>query len=276
MKEKIVVVNNHKISTYYSDYNNNSSHRVVFLHGNSLSAKIFENQFNSDILGGFELIAIELPGHGNSSKFTGFDQKYSYSHLVELLITLINQLDIADSFFVGNSLSGNLLFEILPDLKPIKGIMVNGAPPFNIPFNPQLMVLPSPDSMLFSKGPLTDGEITAMASLLLTENSIYEPFINSIIKNCDENFRSDLLKSVIFGDFSNQVDKINNTNIPLCIFNGESEKICNIQYIIDCVAPARLYKNKIHHIKNSSHLPFLENPKVFNELLRDFVVTNSN
>ena len=53
-----------KIAVYESQSNGKC---ILLLHGNSESAEIFKNQFESSLSDTFHLAAIDLPGHGGSS-----------------------------------------------------------------------------------------------------------------------------------------------------------------------------------------------------------------
>ena len=40
---------------------------LVFLHGNSLSSQTYEHQFSGSLSDNFRLLALDFPGHGESS-----------------------------------------------------------------------------------------------------------------------------------------------------------------------------------------------------------------
>ena len=51
---------------YNSTQSNFKPITVVLLHGNSQSSVVWKNQLSSDLFGSMHLVAMDLPGHGNS------------------------------------------------------------------------------------------------------------------------------------------------------------------------------------------------------------------
>ncbi|MDD4976223.1 MAG: alpha/beta hydrolase [Bacteriovorax sp.] len=165
MKNFFININDHKIS-YYDNCSDGQS--IIFIHGNSHNGKNFWKQFSEPLLSKFRLIAIDLPGHGNSSPdFT--DEAYSLSCYANTLQSFVEELGLNNSLFVGHSLGGHILLEGISKLNA-KGLLIYGTPPIGIPLNPSVF-LPHPDFKLFFKGELTDREAMSFASACFTYDS---------------------------------------------------------------------------------------------------------
>ena len=93
--------------TYFGNENNPTT--ILFIHGNSLSNEYFTKQLNSNLNNHFRLIALDLPGHGNSEK----SDHYSFPLLVEVVQEFIKKKITSNFFVVGHSLGGHIASSLL-------------------------------------------------------------------------------------------------------------------------------------------------------------------
>ena len=73
---------------------------IVFVHGNSLSMKNFVNQFNDMRFDEFELVAVDLPGHGNSYFSKNPETDYRIEELSNSLVKFVNNEINKRMFFI--------------------------------------------------------------------------------------------------------------------------------------------------------------------------------
>ncbi len=65
MEHQFLQINNIRLA--YVEQNLTATKTIIFVHGNSLSSKMWQKQFNSELLKEYRLIAFDLPAHGKSS-----------------------------------------------------------------------------------------------------------------------------------------------------------------------------------------------------------------
>ena len=88
MKPNNIKINNSQI--HFLEANPSANVCILFIHGNSLSAATFEKQLNSKELSEYRMIALDLPGCGQSEKLN----HYSLQKLSELLVEFILKLEL--------------------------------------------------------------------------------------------------------------------------------------------------------------------------------------
>lgn len=111
----------HKNLTSHSDY------AILFLHGNSLSSKIYTNLNPEGAFRDCDLIFKDLPGHGKAERVNN----YNISKLEEFLIAVIKEIKAPRLIIVAHSFSGHLCLQSLHKLisiKKIVGVITIGTP----------------------------------------------------------------------------------------------------------------------------------------------------
>ncbi len=124
-----------------------SGPRVLFVHGNSSSARTFHRQYSSQMGKNYQLFFIDLPGHGLASKVdsnrampmlegdhlpAGFAEYQE--GLIEALEVAANDSEIMAEVLVGWSLGGHLAIKAfaLDKLPEVKKLFIYGSAPTNI------------------------------------------------------------------------------------------------------------------------------------------------
>jgi pimeloyl-ACP methyl ester carboxylesterase len=112
---------------------------IIYIHHNSGSKEVFQNQLE-ELGEEYNIIALDLPGHGESSDAYNPEETYSFPGYAKAVIEFTEKLGLSKEQFVfgGFSLGGHVAIEILhqrPDL--VAGILITGAPP--IPLTPDGM-----------------------------------------------------------------------------------------------------------------------------------------
>lgn len=262
MEKKIQIINNLKIAFLDNEINSNTT--VVFVHGNSMSSQTFNQQINNSNLNQFRLLALDLPGHGESES----NPKYSISLFANILVDFCESLKLKNIILVGHSLGGHFAIQALPKLDNCLGLVLVGVSPIKIPLNIEEAYLPSKIMPLLFKKELTSTDVNVFTSNLTTENNF--TLLKSNIINCDSKFREHIAASITNGDMTDEVDKLEKSTIPIALVFGENDTLVNLNYIKNLSIPG-LWQEKIFIIKNAQHFPHLEKPEKFNTLLRDFI-----
>ncbi len=100
---------------------------VTFVHGAGGSSSIWFKQLR-DFRKNFNLLLVDLRGHGKSKKGNEESPKYRFSNIGDDVIDVLNHLNIAKSHFVGISL-GTIIIRELTERYPnrISSMIMGGA-----------------------------------------------------------------------------------------------------------------------------------------------------
>jgi len=240
---------------------------ILCIHGNSLDANIFQYQFENDSLNKYRLLALDLPGHGDSSMATNPEDTYNVIGYAKVITQFIAELKINRVVLVGHSLGGHIAIETTTLSNSIVGLFIFGTPPIGVPPAMENMFLPNPTMALAFKGELSKQEAIALAaSYTLKENNFY----NSILKT-DGNARAFLGESIASSKYKNEVEICAKANFPLAILQADKDALVNCNYFEELKIPT-LWNNKIHMIENSGHCPQFEQPDRVNNLLNQCIL----
>lgn len=156
------------IAVHASKSNTGTRPSIVFIHGNSLSSKMFASQMTDSRLSDkFDLSAIDLPGHGDSQNATEETvSTYSIDGFPAIIASAIRSLglDPSQTIVFGHSLGGHIAIRLLSHFK-LAGLAITGTPPFdNTPDFAARFVMDDPSmGILFKPEKYTQEEAEARA-----------------------------------------------------------------------------------------------------------------
>jgi pimeloyl-ACP methyl ester carboxylesterase len=264
---RFVEHNNRRLAVYENELITDTY--ILFIHGNSESAQIFKEQFSSDLSHTFQLVAFDLPGHGNSLPATNPSETYRLPCLVELTGTIIEDMN-KPVVIVGSSLGGHIALEAsvkYPRL--VKALFLDSTPPVSSAADFAGTSLPNPAASYLFKELISDDELRQLSISCLADARHFA-FFEEVVKKSDPRFRSVLLQSVLNNEMQDEIAIAENGTIPVAIIHGEADKIINKHYY-EGIAFANLWRGEIHLVPNAGHLPCLENPGVYNRLLKELL-----
>lgn len=257
------------IATYQ---NRDQGFPIVFIHGNSLSASTFINQFNDPLLDKYRLISFDLPGHGNTGKSNNPEQDYSPVSFIKILIELCSRLNIGNGVLIGHSLGGHIVLDSLPHLPDIKGIVTFGTTPLSSPPRLDLAFLPNPILQLIFKPDLSEEEILQVASGFIAQGVDIPKEIQESLHKTDPLVRLYIGKALSGGATLDEISILVNRKIPYLLVHGEKDRLVNRNYF-DLIPKELIWNEIIQLIEEAGHTPQLENPNVFSKILADFIST---
>lgn len=244
---------------------------LVFIHGNSMSKQIFAPQFTSSLAERYRLVAIDLPGHGESSRLP-VDGTYTVELFTSIISGCWQGLKCQGGILLGHSLGGHLILQAVPAIDgKIGGIMIFGTPPLSLPPRMEEAFLPNP-------APLALGfhEEVSQAELDLRDRACFSTaagkppaFFQEEYIHTDPKMRRHLARCVEALAFHDETEIIRTLQCPLAILHGHADALCSQRYLEGLTVPS-LWQGQIHVIAEASHTPQWESPRQFNQLVDDF------
>lgn len=239
---------------------------ILMIHGTGSSRAAFGKQMASSLASTHRLIAIDLPGHGESDDAAD-PETYSLRGLTETVTEIVEKLKLDRFAMLGWSLGGHIGIEML-DHPGLAGLMVCGAPP--VARGPLAMLRafrPSWDMRLASKEQFTDRDVARFFSLCFARGAT--PELLDAVRRSDGRLRSAVVKSMMRGDCSDQRLAVETAEVPVALVNGRDEPFVRLGYL-DTLAGPSLWHGVPLVIEDAGHAPFWDQPEAFNDLLGAF------
>lgn len=249
--------------------NANSDKQIIFIHGNSQSSEVWQYLFNEPALSDYNLICFDLSGHGKSFNSSSPESDYTLKQIATCVAENIKQFDKNPYILVGNSLGGNIIAEMIFQIKNCIGIFITGPCIIGSEAGFDKVFLPNPNAGVSFAPSSTEEQINA-----LINDTVYgvSQEIKQLIKteflNTDKMVRQVLGTSFANADYTDELQNLKASNIPLAFVFGKQEKLCNIHYLDNLNIP--MWNNRPHLIENSGHFTHLDQPKSTAFLLKQF------
>lgn len=242
---------------------------VLMIHGSGSSKDVFARQFTDPMANDFRMIAIDLPGHGESSDAEDPQVAYSLRGFADTVGQVIDQLGLSHVAVFGWSLGGHIGIELLHAHKAVAGLLLTGTPPVSHGVLAMLRGFHTGwDLLLTSKGQFTSRDIERFGRLCYGEG--VTPSLLEAISRADGRVRTTVFKGLMRGDGADQKRTVEDSVVPIAIVNGANEPFARLSYL-NSLSYRTLWGDKCHVIEGAAHAPFLTAPEQFNPLLAAFV-----
>ena len=251
---------------------------VVLVHGNSSSSRAFSRQLEGPLGGRVRLVAVDLPGHGESDDAKD-PSAYSLPGHARAVRAVVEALDLHEARFVGWSLGGHVTLEMAPDLPRARGFVIFGTPPVPSraapsipPHEPMREPFQSNPAMRFTfQENIDKSEASAyVAAFFKAGFADVPPFYLQDALRTDGRARSGLGSSVEGGLYRDEVAIVRDLSAPLAVLHGGDEQLVNGQYFGSVAMPS-LWRSAVQMIPYAGHAPQWETPKAFDALIEAFV-----
>lgn len=243
---------------------------VLLIHGNSSSSRAFLRQLDGPLGKRFRLVAIDLPGHGESddAKDPG---AYSLPGHARAVRTVVDAFALHGARFVGWSLGGHVALEMAPDLARARGFVIFGAPPIAAREGMREAFLPHPAMKFTFQESIDSTEAAAYVAAFFRPGFVdIPPFFLDDALRTDGRARSGLGASSSNGGYRDEVAVARDLKVPLAVLHGGEEQLVDGRYF-GCVAMPTLWRGAVQMIPGAGHTPQWETPKVFDALIEAFV-----
>lgn len=243
---------------------------ILMLHGTGSSRIVFDKQMESPLARQHRLIAVDLPGHGDSDNAD--PAAYSLRAMAQAMEELVARLELDRFMILGWSLGGHIAIEMM-DHKGLAGLMVCGAPPVGRGTLAMLRAFrPSWDMPLASKEEYSDRDVARFFSLCYGRGAT--PELLAAVRRADGRVRSATVRSMMRGECSDQRQAVLTAPVPVALVNGRDEPFVRLGYL-DTLAGQSLWHGMPIVIEDAGHAPFWDQPTAFNEVLTAFAADAS-
>ncbi len=247
-----------------------SDQSILMIHGNSLSKETFKEQFHSSLTDQFRMIAVDLPGHGETTGNSNGSEGYSIEGLADFIKSLITELKLKSVVILGHSLGGHLAIQAASDIPALKGILAVGTPPLTPKENELSPFLDHPSLPLAFTPQLSDEDVRNLSEVYWNESTTVSNDIGESIKKSDPKFRSEIGADVAQGNLKDETEEIAKLTFPVGLAVGEFDQLINRGYMDKVLDGDELWRGGVQGIKGSGHTPQMEVPESFNELLAQY------
>ena len=241
---------------HYRPSNNAAGQRVLYIHGTGCNAKVFSEHLCA-ISQQYEVVAIDLPGHGGSEG-SGFRSATEHAFFVG---ALIEHLQWTSCVVAGHSLGGGialavaLYFEQLVD-----GLMI-------IDSGARLRV--SPKVLDSARRAAERGRVVAVDSRLgyadSTPQSIVDG-VNAASAGCDPKV---VYKDWIADDSFDVISRLGQIVVPTLAICGDQDPLTPPKY--HAYLRDNLPQCELVTIAEAGHWPFVENRSAFDSAVHAFL-----
>ncbi|PZM13213.1 alpha/beta hydrolase [Rhizobium tubonense] len=270
MNEKTVETSHGQIAVYDTP---GDQLPVLMIHANSVCKETFHFQIEA-LTGKNRIIAVDLPGHGQSSDAVDPLHTYNFDGYADAVCEVIETLGVNRFAILGHSLGGHVALELMRLLpEETAGTMIFGTPP--IPPGPAgaaLGFLPNPQFAYTGKEVLTKQEIDMVVELALGSDAVPDEFWKTTVRRTDGRSRKLMIDAALSGKHLDQRALVENSAVPLAVINGADDPVINLDYI-DSLKFRSLWARGAVRLENAGHGLHWQKHREFNSLLDSFLAT---
>ncbi|MEQ1770336.1 MAG: alpha/beta hydrolase [Devosia sp.] len=241
---------------------------LLLLHGSGSARGVFAQQMNSALADRYRIVAMDLPGHGESSDAANPALTYTLPGLARTVGEVLKAMEISRAVFFGWSLGGHVALELMSSDPVVAGVMLSGTPPIG---HGPLAVLRSFritfDSMLASKDSFNESEMLRFARACFGDSISHDDMKN--IQRADGRLRKIMFGSMMRGTCADEKWLVETSPIPVAMVNGSDDPFFSMNYVAR-IRYAALWDGMCHIIPDAGHSAFRQVPDSFNPLLMRF------
>jgi pimeloyl-ACP methyl ester carboxylesterase len=267
VEEQTVTVDGQKIAFLESE---GDGRAVVFVHGNSSSARTWFPVLTGPFGRRFRCLAFDLPGHGGSAPAADHSV-YSLPGYAAVLARFTQACGAADAVIVGWSLGGHIALEAAPAMPAAAGYVIFGTPPVATVAQMADAFLPNPVINVGYTADVSPEEAAAYAASFTAPGSALslDDFTADVLRT-DGAARAALFASVGEGRFTDEVAIVAALGRPVAILQGDGEQLVNLGYLRQLGIPS-LWRGQVQLIPGAGHAAHQEAPATFTGLLDEFL-----
>lgn len=251
---------------------------ILFLHSFNSSAASFD--FVCELLKDrFNIIALDLPGHGLSSHIdvNKYSWYYSLEGFTSILTQFVNRLQLNHFFIVGDSVGGNMAVRAMPGLKNLQGLILIGSVQANSKQKLFEVFYNSEAAKLASNKDLNEKEIdiVAAANVSLSNKEAFEQMVYDI-GHTDGNCRKFFSQYMDTQPWVDEPNLLKNAVIPFMYILGKQDGFIDYKaYKMRLLEEKIINESQIKILDNVRHVPPLDDPHLCASLILEFVKSST-
>ncbi|MHC4044403.1 alpha/beta hydrolase [Bradyrhizobium xenonodulans] len=247
---------------------------MLLIHGNSSCKEIFGHQIGFLAALGYDVVAVDLPGHGNSADASAPERTYSFPGYADALNDLMQVLGIGAFHVVGWSLGGHIGIEMWATRRAVRSLLITGTPPVHLsPAGAAEGFLLTPTMELAGKADFTEDDVLAYGTAMLGSEMDPSSRLARCIRRTHGDARRLMLANGLAGIGQDEVAAVWNCPKPLAIVQGKNDPFVNIPYLHRLTYRNLWLQNPL--IVDGGHAPHWVHASEFNRYLGEFVGLNS-
>lgn len=258
---KFTKINNLRVR--YLDRNKRST-PLLLLHGLGGSIESWTNNI-SFLSTKFRIIALDLPGFGMSDK-PKID--YSINFYVSFLEKFIKRLKLSHFFIIGSSLGGHIAVEFTLRNRKIVDKLILISPAGSLPKTFKgTKELKKYIRIVNAKSSKDVNEILTSIDNSMVNRSYADAIYKRLsLPGAKEAFISALKGSAMAPRYNNKLEKI---DADMLLIWGKEDRMIPVKFIRPFLEHD---KSRIIILEKCGHRPHVENPKLFNKVVKDFLL----
>lgn len=244
---------------------------IVFIHGNSAGKDVFKGQMKALGDQGYTVLAVDLPGHGESTDSVSPEQDYNFPAFALLIKKILDAVEIKSPLVVGWSLGGHVVLEMAGRGFDMRGAMIFGTPPLGPGMADfEAAFIPSKAMAVTLKADRTEEDISTYLSGLYGTLSPVPAALHKLASRIDPSLAAHMGAHWASGEEGcHQKTVAAGWQNPICIIHGEQDVFASLDFIKN-VKWGNLWRGGVQVMKGVGHAPFIEVPDKFNTVLSDF------
>ncbi|KAI1324430.1 AHL acylase [Xylariaceae sp. FL0255] len=239
---------------------------ILAIHGNSSTGEIFRPIFeSSSIISTRRVIALDLPGHGESEDAKDPNTAYTMPGYAKAAVEVLTKLGISEAVILGWSLGGHIGVEMLPLLGgSARGLVMVGS--LLVGLYPQAL-----DDERTRWNLRQDHSAEELAGFArMGTGGPFEEWMAAAAIRTDKRARRVLFENLGFGDCSDQQRLAAETKVPTMVVVGSDEPHLD-NNLIKGLPYGNLWSGQVVDIPGGQHCPLWEKPELFVPILEKFL-----
>jgi len=246
-------------------------HPVLLIHGNSNCRKVFRHQLEGPLGAHYRIIAMDLPGHGDSDDAADPATTYTQPAYAEAAADVLGARDAFHAVVMGWSLGGHIGIEMTRICPEMTALTFSGTPPCGPGAESVGQAFtPLPHMSFTSKEVFSEEDAIAYATHTCGVDLPLDPELLAAVKRTDGRARQ-----TMFNDWTDNVGcdqraAVESWPKPIAVIQGSDEAFFDNGYL-EALRWKNLWSGQIHVIEGGGHAPFWAKPDAYNAIFARFL-----
>jgi len=244
---------------------------LFLIHGNSSLKEVFEPTVAA-FQDRYRVVAMDLPGHGESADTTDAAAVYTIPHYAEAARDILADLALEPVAVFGWSLGGHIGLEMIAQGAKLAGLAICGTPPVALSGEAKGRgFVPSPELSLAGKNHFSEADCLAYGAATVGGREHLAPHLLDGVRRTHGLARETMFAAILSGDLADEKALVESDPTPLAILDGAEDVFIDHDYLERGIAYRNLWSGRRHAVPGAGHAPFLTHPEAWNPLLAAFL-----